>query len=291
MKTNTEVRNPNAERNPNPEVRNGHARRVLQFRPSWIRNAVFWKTLAIVVSTAFATTALAELPAGWSTNFSATLSDAATNRRPTLVFFTASWCGPCKLMVRTTLTNDAVMRALGAFNCVAVDIDEQGPLARVHEISAVPTFKVLTPAGEAVDDETGFQSPEAFVAWLTNAGNSFSVKLARREEANRKLAEAETLFAKADLNSLSNSVSLLLDLCAQRQGEVTQTAVARLAAVCTRQPALLLPGLEHPKLAARIQAANLLRAKLGETFEADPWADAVTRQKIVAQWREKLTGQ
>lgn len=245
-------------------------------------------SLTLALSVSLAGAALAELPAGWSTNFNATLADAKTNHRPALVFFTASWCGPCKMMVRTTLTNEAVVKALGAFSHVAVDIDEQQPLARVHEISAVPTFKLLTPEGDAVATTSGFQSPEVFVSWLTNGGVEFTAAIARREEAARKLAEVDALLAKADAASVSASVATLFDLCTQRDAGVAQTAITRLTALGQRQPTLLLAGLEHPKLAARIQAANLLRAKLGETFEADPWADATTRQKVVAQWREKL---
>lgn len=244
--------------------------------------------LALALSITIASTTLAELPAGWSTNFNATLADAKAQHRPALVFFTASWCGPCKMMVRTTLTNEAVIKALGAFSYVAVDIDEQAPLARVHEISAVPTFKVLTMEGDAVASTSGFQSPEVFVSWLTNAATDYTAAVVRREEANRKLAEADALLQKADDASVSSSVAVLFDLCAQREGEVTQSAITKLTALGQRQPALLLAGLEHPRLAARIQAANLLRAKLGETFDADPWADATTRKKFAAQWREKL---
>jgi thioredoxin-like negative regulator of GroEL len=235
-----------------------------------------------------AVSAIAELPAGWNTNFTATLSDARTNNRPALAFFTASWCGPCKMMVRTTLTNEAVTRALGAFSCVAVDIDEQASLARLHEIRSVPTFKVFTPEGDDVADTSGFQPPELFVSWLTNTVTDYAAMLARRAEAARKLAKADALLAKTDTASLNASIATLLDLCAMREGEA---AKERLAALGQRRPDLLLAGLEHPKLAARIQAANLLRARLGEDFNADPWADDATRQKFAAQWREKLAGQ
>jgi len=247
-------------------------------------------SLVLALAVTVVSTSLAELPAGWSTNFNATLADAKTNHRPALVFFTASWCGPCKMMVRTTFTNEAMIKALGGFSYVAVDIDEQAPLARVHEITAVPTFKVLTSEGDAVTSTSGFQSPEVFVAWLTNAATDFTTAVARREEANRKLAEADALLQKGDDASVSSSVAVLFDLCAQREGEVTQTAITKLTALSQRQAAMLLAGMEHPRLSARIQAANLLRAKLGDSFDADPWADASTRQKFVAQWREKLAG-
>lgn len=246
-------------------------------------------SFALGLALTVAATAHAELPAGWSTNFNATLDDAKTNHRPALAFFTASWCGPCKMMVRTTLTNEAVVKALEAFSCVAVDIDEQAPLARVLEISAVPTFKVLTSAGDAVATTSGFQSPDGFVSWLTNAVTDYVAAAARREEASRKLAEADALLEKADAASVSSGVAMLFELCARRDADVTRAAIGKLTTLAERQPVVLLAGLEHAKLAARIQAANLLRAKLGEAFDADPWADAATRQKFVQRWRERLT--
>ena len=38
------------------------------------------------------------VPAGWATNFSASLDEAKSRQQPLLVYFTASWCGPCKMM-------------------------------------------------------------------------------------------------------------------------------------------------------------------------------------------------
>jgi thioredoxin-like negative regulator of GroEL len=245
-------------------------------------------TLFLALSLAVVPAAFAEVPAGWGTNFTATLADAKAQHRPVLVFFTASWCGPCKMMVRSTLTNDAVIKALGAFSCMAADIDEQQPLARVHEISAVPTFKVLTPEGDAVESTEGFQTPDVFVPWLTNAVVEYTAAIVRREAAGRKLAEADALLLKGDAASVQAGAAALFDLCAQRDSSVSQPAIARLTELVQHHPAALLQGLEHPRLAARIQAANLLRSRLGEAFDADPWADAETRRKVVARWREKL---
>ena len=67
--------------------------------------------------------------------------------------------------------------------------------------------------------------------------------------------------------------------------------ISRLTAVAARNPALLLDGLNNPRLAVRIQVANVLRARLGETFDVDPWSDQAVRAKAVAQWQTKLADQ
>ena len=113
-------------------------------------------------------TVCAEIPAGWSTNYAATLGAAGTGQQPALVYFTASWCGPCKLMSRTTLTDPSVVRAISGIEHVAVDIDDHPDLASKHRIEAVPTFIVLSTPEDEVGRTSGFQPPGDFLQWLTN---------------------------------------------------------------------------------------------------------------------------
>src|SRR5688572_2876173 len=82
---------------------------------------------------------------GWGTNYHSALEEAKGKQQPILVYFTASWCGPCKLMARTTLTNEAVLQTLSAVIHVALDIDEHPKLAEQYSVRAVPTFQILSP--------------------------------------------------------------------------------------------------------------------------------------------------
>src|SRR5215471_8705810 len=113
---------------------------------------------------AAACAANAEVPAGWSTNL-VLLSNNTS--RPTLMFFTADWCAPCRLMARTTLTNAFVRHALEPFERVAVDIDAHPDLANQRNIEGVPTILILTPGGEEADRTVGYASAEDFAVWLT----------------------------------------------------------------------------------------------------------------------------
>lgn len=230
----------------------------------------------------------ADLPAGWGTNFNAVLTEAKTQQRPVLAYFTASWCGPCKMMARTTLTNQAVIQALNTFSHVAVDIDEHRDLAEQHGIRAVPTFKILTAAGDQVSVTTGYQDAGRFLLWLTNGVTEVKEAVIRQTQAEEKLAHADQLLKQTDVESLRKAAAELIDLCAERGSNVVQVAGERLASLAKRDATLVLDGLNHPRLAARIQVANVFRSQIGENFDVDPWSEPATRQQGIARWREKL---
>jgi len=235
-----------------------------------------------------ASAARAELPADWSTNYDATLAAAATNQQPALVYFTASWCGPCKLVTRTTLGDPVVTQMLSGVEHVAVDIDEHPDLASARGVNAVPTFILLSSAGNEVDRTTGFQPAGDFLAWLTNGMIAAKEAAVQQALSKQALAEVDQLLVTKGTNSALLAAAKLFDLCAMRDDGIVQSASARLNTMAGSNPAVLLDGLNDPRLAVRIQAANALRLAIGEAFDVDPWSAADARQKGIGAWHEKL---
>lgn len=242
-----------------------------------------------LVLTAGAWSAWAELPAGWEANFTNALARAKAKQQPVLAYFTASWCGPCKMMARTTLTNQAVIEALAHYSHVAVDIDEHPELTEKYGVRAVPTFHVLTASGDNVATTTGYQDAERFLQWLTNGLSEVQETAVRQKESAEKLAQVDQLLRQADVESQRQAATELIDLCAERDGKTTEGAAERLAALVKRDAALLLDGLDHPRLAARICVANLMRSRFGDAFDVDPWSEKATRQQGIARWRANLS--
>jgi thioredoxin-like negative regulator of GroEL len=231
----------------------------------------------------------AEVPKGWSTNYTAALSRAAAEGKPALVFFTASWCGPCKMMSRSTLSEPAVQQALSNFTRVAIDIDEQRDLSSRHGIEAVPTFVLLSSAGDEVQRATGFQAAGDFVPWLTNGLSGARDAALRQALVRKTLAEVDQLLTSTNADAPQQCAKKLFDLCADRDEATVRSAAERLTALASRQPAALLDGLSDPRLAARIQVANALRVRLGEEFNVDPWAEPGARAEAARKWRAQLT--
>lgn len=233
-----------------------------------------------------ASTLYADIPRGWSTNFDDALENPG--QRPVLAFFTASWCGPCKLMTAITLTDPAVLTALDRVQPVGVDIDEQSELAGQHGVEAVPTLILLTPSGREVDRITGYHVAEDFLNWLTNGITAVAAAETEEKRLKEQLAAAVQLAQSADTNFIAQSVAKLLDVFADADAPMQKTITAQLSSIAAQHPVLLLDGLNHSRLISRICAANLLRFRLGVAFDIDPWSDAGTRQKAVAAWKQKL---
>jgi len=231
--------------------------------------------------------ARAASPLAWSTHTNA-IYGIAGSKQPVLVFFTADWCTYCKLMERTTLTNDAVKQVVTNMTHIVVDIDEHQDLAQKFGIDGVPTFLVLSDTGTEVRRSSGFQPAPDFLRWLTNGVTAAQAATARREAFEKQIANIDQLIASTNTEAFHQAALQLFTICAERDESIARAAAERLKKVAALDPSALVDGLVDPRLAARIQIANALRDHLGDSFDFDPWAALADRSKSAQQWRAKL---
>jgi thiol:disulfide interchange protein len=93
----------------------------------------------------------------------AAMAKAKQEGKPTLLFFTASWCPPCKQMKSDVLPQDAIASTIrDNFVGVYVDIDERGADASAYGITGVPTFIVFNKDGQEVARQSGGMSASEF---------------------------------------------------------------------------------------------------------------------------------
>jgi len=101
-------------------------------------------------------------PPGWAAEYDGALREATRLGKPLLVGFYLDGCVPCKLMDRTTLRSEQVVKALGGFVPVRLNLAAEGDLAARLGVVAAPTYVALdpteTPLGrfEGSADETEF---------------------------------------------------------------------------------------------------------------------------------------
>jgi thioredoxin 1 len=83
-------------------------------------------------------------------------------KKPVLVDFFATWCGPCKMLLPVI---DAYAEQHEDFEVIKVDIDKFRNLAVEYEVRAVPTLKVIKD-GKEVDSSTGYKPSEQLESFL-----------------------------------------------------------------------------------------------------------------------------
>jgi len=96
----------------------------------------------------------------WRTDLAAATEESRASGKPLLIYFTASWCGPCQSLKHTTWADSQVEEAMRSYIPVKIDIDEHRDLAQQYQVNAVPTF------AKGDDRAEGAMDSRAFLEWL-----------------------------------------------------------------------------------------------------------------------------
>jgi thiol:disulfide interchange protein len=103
----------------------------------------------------------------WRSDLAAAQAEATAGHKPVFAYFTAKWCGPCQQMKSTTWSDNSVNDAMASYVPVKIDVDEHPDLAKRFEITAMPTYRILSPDdGTIVRGAEGRMEPEQMARWL-----------------------------------------------------------------------------------------------------------------------------
>jgi len=86
---------------------------------------------------------------------------------PVVVDFFATWCPPCQALGRAL--HQIAKEYAGRILVEKVDVDENGELAEMHGVRAMPTV-MLFKGGECVARFEGYRAPDAIRLFLTQHG-------------------------------------------------------------------------------------------------------------------------
>ena len=119
-------------------------------------------------------------------SFEDALQRAKNGEKVVFIDFYTTWCGPCKMLDRTTWKDKDVISWLETNTVpLKIDAEKQVELAAKYKVQAYPTLLFVSPEGEALDRIVGFRDPEKFLASAREAikGNPLERVAAKIREA------------------------------------------------------------------------------------------------------------
>lgn len=155
---------------------------------------------SVAASVCWVAPALGEPEVFSTAGYEADRAAATSGGKLHLVYATASWCGPCQRMKKTTWVDPGVTSWLREHAVVtAVDVDDQSERARELRIRAMPTMVMFRGDAE-IARTVGYQSPEGLTSWLSEAAGGAAPAAPEAQGMQGRLSAADGLMRSGRLD-------------------------------------------------------------------------------------------
>lgn len=86
------------------------------------------------------------------------------DNKPTLIIFSADWCGACKKAKHDIDNNDELSKTVKNYIVVEANYDLDKDLVEGYNIKMIPSF--ITISGTAVSKHVGYKNPRELIKFL-----------------------------------------------------------------------------------------------------------------------------
>ncbi len=90
-------------------------------------------------------------------------NEVMNSDKPVLVDFSATWCGPCRMVAPII---EEIAAENSGYKVCKVDVDDEPELAAAFAVSSIPML-VVVKNGRIIDQAVGARQKEAILAMLT----------------------------------------------------------------------------------------------------------------------------
>lgn len=224
-----------------------------------------------------------EVPAvTWTENLNGALARAGNELKPVLLVFYAPNCPWCVRLKTETLSEKEVLAALEGFICVSIDTSRDPATAQQFQVSGVPVTMILSGDGRIQSGVQGFRDKTAFLAFLEEYRQGGGKREGPPAELGRWLKALQGGEVPA-----SDWPGMVAGLGHKEcRGKLHDALLARKP--CPRREWVGL--LQHPKLAVRLGAFELLEEVAGTGHGYDPWLEPAANREALERWQNWAAG-
>lgn len=200
-----------------------------------------------------------------------TAKAANVENHPYVLYFGATWCGPCKRMKSVTFDGLKDDDQASGYQWLKFDIDESPEIATRFGIVSVPSIVVLDADQNPVGSSAGFMTADRLLKFIQDS-------LANPQSLPPTLGKlAKELDQATDAKELAENVRSVLAELANVERPDRGGILKLLAAQPTKTQRLILASLEDTPLAIRAAATEALTAYSGAAISFDPFETAEIR--------------
>ena len=200
--------------------------------------------------------------------------------RPVVVFFVASWCGPCKELTvalkdkfEAELLTPSASSIFRNWVFVKIDVDERKEAAERFEIRGIPAMRVLDLNERVLAKTEGYESYGSIVEWLENCRLTATPRVQRALQNSTALADV---------------VQELMVLLGDRNVENRERAIRRLSSDRKITQSSILALMQNGSLAQRLCALEILKKWGVEVSSFDPWKPETFHEVRIAALRNAI---